>query len=1148
MINVKIIKKPKGTAASGIITAGAPSTSNLYNLIAAKLDRSEFDELFEKITLPSGRVAIRAKYGLYSEEFMSVLGANPDAGDGTLTAGATTLGGLTNVVAAADEVQGADRILVREMGASGWTLKNLSDVVGLNTAALQQYLTVNNYAKMGDIPSLAGYATEQWVGQQGFATESWVNGRGFLTEHQSLDAYLTKTEAASTYQPIGDYAMASALNSAVSSLTTAIGGKLDAAKFDELFEKVTLASGKVAIKAKYGLYSEAFMSVLGVNPDAGDGTVVGGGVDLDAVQSYLTQQGYATEAWVNSQGFLKSVSGFLPLTGGELSGRLSIITGQNECGIRFGGNTAADDFVGRFGTYMSLYNHIGNAEIKLYDNKTVAITGSSLTFNGTPVLTAHQSLDNYVDKTSAEDVGGVKTFTANVTNITRRLCVNGDTTEYAAYPEVMLHIPNTDWAKFKLAQNGVVHLLRGGDTNWTQYTTLKASSFVRNGGTSSQFLKADGSVDGTTYVSGNYVICDYGTPTLKWEWGGNLTHVVGFESSNANTLRVYSGASIRAFANAVNKAGDTMTGALTVPKLNVLGTANSSAYITADSAENLYINIAGKSLLVVNNEPAIRAALGLSGLVSLGTSAVRWANVYANTINVSSTALVSNLNADLLDGCHGSDFVRRYTSLATAGATVSWEDWLKANGSNVGLYTRGSWSWAQGAIINIGSWAVNTESYAALVYRQGYLNGSWAMSAAMFLPAYGTEKYIYLVRANTEATAGTLTNKSALRFADYDTVLASNVASATKLQTAKKIYGVDFDGTGHVNGAFHWMGSDATLRIYEIASTVNSSFGNETIGIQSCFDGEDGLTSAFPSTWANRCLIALQPRGGRVAIGQTSAAYPLDVNGDIQAKGWVRTTGDNGWYNQTHGGGWHMSDGYWVRAWAKPVKIGYVQNVGANSFGVGLCVENANNTSVEVVGGDYTMGLGCHKNGEWCWWRGTASGKSYVMQYNGSLWNFTGEIKASTGVYSDGYMSCLGQNTGSDARLKSHFRPLTLPIETIINAPCGAFVWNEKAGEVMCGRRAVGTIAQYWLDPLPAVVGTMPTGYYSMDYDGLDWVAVHSVAQFAYNGIANHERRLRAVEDALKENGMLRKENSKLRKENDDLKKYIAKLEGRNVA
>ncbi len=61
-------------------------------------------------------------------------------------------------------------------------------------------------------------------------------------------------------------------------------------------------------------------------------------------------------------------------------------------------------------------------------------------------------------------------------------------------------------------------------------------------------------------------------------------------------------------------------------------------------------------------------------------------------------------------------------------------------------------------------------------------------------------------------------------------------------------------------------------------------------------------------------------------------------------------------------------------------------------------------------------------------------------------------------------------------------------------------------------------------------------------------IEAHSVAQFAYNGIANHERRLRAVEDALKENGMLRKENSKLRKENDDLKKYIAKLEGRNVA
>ena len=50
-------------------------------------------------------------------------------------------------------------------------------------------------ADKGEIPSLNGYATEQWVGEQ-----------GYLTEHQDISGKLDKTEAAETYQPKGNYA------------------------------------------------------------------------------------------------------------------------------------------------------------------------------------------------------------------------------------------------------------------------------------------------------------------------------------------------------------------------------------------------------------------------------------------------------------------------------------------------------------------------------------------------------------------------------------------------------------------------------------------------------------------------------------------------------------------------------------------------------------------------------------------------------------------------------------------------------------------------------------------------------------------------------------------------------------------------------
>ena len=54
-----------------------------------------------------------------------------------------------------------------------------------------------------------------------------------------------------------------------------------------------------------------------------------GGLDMDALQSYLTENSYATQDWVLSQGFLTGVTGFLPLSGGTLSDALTIQCGAD---------------------------------------------------------------------------------------------------------------------------------------------------------------------------------------------------------------------------------------------------------------------------------------------------------------------------------------------------------------------------------------------------------------------------------------------------------------------------------------------------------------------------------------------------------------------------------------------------------------------------------------------------------------------------------------------------------------------------------------------------------------------------------------------------------------------------------------------------
>lgn len=68
--------------------------------------------------------------------------------------------------------------------------------------------------------------------------------------------------------------------------------------------------------------------------------------------------------------------------------------------------------------------------------------------------------------------------------------------------------------------------------------------------------------------------------------------------------------------------------------------------------------------------------------------------------------------------------------------------------------------------------------------------------------------------------------------------------------------------------------------------------------------------------------------------------------------------------------------------------------------------------------------------------------------------NVLGVAHATTGIYSDGYVSARGQDTSSDIRLKTDFRPLDGALEYIRGTHFTRFRWRDGGGE------SVGIIAQ----------------------------------------------------------------------------------------
>ena len=82
--------------------------------------------------------------------------------------------------------------------------------------------------------------------------------------------------------------------------------------------------------------------------------------------------------------------------------------------------------------------------------------------------------------------------------------------------------------------------------------------------------------------------------------------------------------------------------------------------------------------------------------------------------------------------------------------------------------------------------------------------------------------------------------------------------------------------------AFFHPDNDSTLKIY--SGRTQDAVSDGHIGLQTSIDGTDGQTHAYPTQCGSRCVLALQPRGGSVYIGNMpngGNGRKLNVNGDI---------------------------------------------------------------------------------------------------------------------------------------------------------------------------------------------------------------------------------------------------------------------------
>lgn len=402
----------------------------------------------------------------------------------------------------------------------------------------------------------------------------------------------------------------------------------------------------------------------------------------------------------------------------------------------------------------------------------------------------------------------------------------------------------------------------------------------------------------------------------------------------------------------------------------------------------------------------------------------------------------SGLDADLLDGVH---LTKTYSSVSQIDfSSIMW----KASGA-IGETGFGSLGYA--ALLNVGDnisrgWQVwNSRNDHRLYWR----------AAKVDLSGWGD---IHVIIDN-------------YNIKDY------NAGSATKLQTARTIWGQSFDGTADVSGSIYFdsgiIGTYQTVKANEFTSIVAwKNTINSMIGYVGYYSDHFIFANVANNTKENCAISAYDDgkiifRGGNVGIGTGNPSRLLDVAGNASVQA-LKISATSSTY--------HIEFSRDGANYLYAPSGGYIRFV---TNGKNLSSSNADmiisDSSVTVQGNLLTTG---------------------------------------------------GFTMYSDSRKKTILNHVELSLQQVANAPLIEHYYNSDQNKTT----HVGSIAQYWAEMNDWFCKLDNEGYYTMEIQNAALASAISVARELVNFETETDRRIRLLEE----------ENKRLKEEVEQLKWNIA--------
>ena len=330
------------------------------------------------------------------------------------------------------------------------------------------------------------------------------------------------------------------------------------------------------------------------------------------------------------------------------------------------------------------------------------------------------------------------------------------------------------------------------------------------------------------------------------------------------------------------------------PKNVALTTSNVASATQLQTARTINGTAFNGTSNIVTSYWGTARTLSLTGNATGSVSMNGSANV---SMSVNVNYATSAGNADTLDSLHASAFARRDQNPAVDLNTVNGHG-IMTNGLNANATTARHYP-----IQEAGTLFYGTAAYS---------------SANQIYGTFSSNRWFF------RGGGGSTTTKTAWKEMAF---LTSNVASATKLQTARTIWGQSFDGTAPVSGNMTGVGSITMSGALSVTNSgyadviVTNSASGASCRLRAATTGNAGLANEAATAWIigsdGTNTFALT---GNFGIGLTNPSYRLHVSGSIAATsyiyigtGWFQNnTSGNGLYNSAVDARWYANGSGWI--------------------------------------------------------------------------------------------------------------------------------------------------------------------------------------------------------------------------------------------